>query len=104
MADGMGNLMCWHSASKANQAELSIITKLDDLLRYAKYEGSYSDKKGHPDIIAAHKYRAVAKVGNESLNVGVIVREFPDGHKHYDHFILKDEQSPFAVWLWSGYR
>ncbi|HEZ0047085.1 TPA: hypothetical protein WD536_002039 [Neisseria meningitidis] len=80
-----------HAASKANQAELSIITKLDDLLRYAKYEGAYSDKKGHPDIIAAHKYRAVAKVGNESLNIGVIVREFPDGHKHYDHFILKDE-------------
>ncbi|HFC6535463.1 TPA: hypothetical protein ACM25J_002260, partial [Neisseria meningitidis] len=53
--------------------------------------GSYSDRKGHPNIIAAHKYRAVAKVGNESLNIGVIVREFPDDHKHYDHFILKDE-------------
>ncbi|WP_301005508.1 hypothetical protein [Neisseria polysaccharea] len=80
-----------HAASKANQAELSIMTNLDDLLRYAKYECSYPDRKGRPDIIAAHKYRAVAKVGNESLNVGVIVREFPDGHKHYNYFILKDE-------------
>ncbi|STZ77353.1 phage portal protein [Bergeriella denitrificans] len=80
-----------HAASNANPVELALFVKLDELPVKLKYEASFPDKSGRPDIIAAHKYSGIAVVGNERLNIGMVVRELKDGHKYYDHFVLKDE-------------
>ncbi|MBS0040374.1 DUF1073 domain-containing protein [Neisseria sp. Marseille-Q1983] len=80
-----------HATAKTNPAELALIPKLDAILRKAEYIGSYKDRKERPDILAAHKYQTVVNLDGQMLNVGVVVREMQDGHKHYDHFILKDQ-------------
>lgn len=80
-----------HATTKTNPAELALIPKLDDMLRKAEYIGSFEDRKDRPDILAAHKYQTVVNLDGEILNVGIVVREMKDGHKHYDHFILKDQ-------------
>lgn len=80
-----------HATSGANPAELALIAKLDKVLGTADYVGAVQDRKGRQDILAAHKYQTVVDINGENLNVGIIVREMEDGHKHYDHFILKDQ-------------
>lgn len=86
-----------HAASKANPVELAVMAKLDDLLSKAEYDGSMPDRKGRPDIIAAHRYRAVAKVGKETLGLALLFGSFQTAISTTTISLLMMNKSPFAV-------
>ena len=81
-----------HAANGANSTELKVMAKLDQLLEQSSYVGVFDDRKSRADIIAAHKYQVPVAIDGEQLNIGIVVREMKDGHKHYDHFILKSHK------------
>lgn len=77
-----------HAISNANDPELRLIAALPELLRVARLQQSLPDKAGRPDIVAAHRFVVKARLGDETLDVGIVVREHRDGHRFYDHFIV----------------
>ncbi|MCL2656823.1 MAG: phage portal protein [Betaproteobacteria bacterium] len=78
-----------HALSRANFPELKILPGLGQLLAHAEYKGSEPAKANKPHIVAAHKYSATVKVGDEKLSVGIVTLEKAGGHEHYDHFIAE---------------
>jgi len=79
-----------HGLANANDIEIRLMPALPRMLERAKYTGSEPDKSGRAEIKAAHKYVTTAKVGEETLTVGIVVRELADGHRYYDHFAIKN--------------
>lgn len=77
-----------HAISNANDPELRLIPALPELLRAARLQESLPDKADRPDIVAAHRFVVKARLGDEVLDVGIVVREHRDGHRFYDHFII----------------
>ena len=87
---GVTNQGIKHGLANANEIEIRLIPALPWMLERAKYAGSEPDKSGRADIKAAHKYITKVRVGEETLTVGIVVRELADGHRYYDHFAIKN--------------
>lgn len=81
-----------HATSNANDPELRLIPALPDLLQKATLQESVPDRAGRPDIVAAHRYTVQVILNGEPLNVGIVVREFSNGHRFYDHFIVGNKK------------
>ena len=90
----MGGLK--HALSNANEIEVRLLAALGPLLERATLVETMPDRLGRPDVKSVQRYEAAVKVGDETLGVGVVVRELKDGHRFYDHFVLKDE-SPGGI-------
>ena len=79
-----------HALANANDIEMRLMPALPKMLERAQYVGSEPDKFGRADIKATHKYVTEVRVGDEVVSVGIVVRELSDGHRHYDHFVIKN--------------
>ncbi|MBV5273154.1 MAG: hypothetical protein JZU52_05780, partial [Lamprocystis purpurea] len=80
-----------HALANANDAEMRVFHALPRILKTARYVESVPDKLGRPDIQAVHRYAVKVLLKDEPLTIGVIVRETKDGHRFYDHFIIKSK-------------
>lgn len=80
-----------HAISNANDPELRLIAGITELVGRASHVESHPDKRGRDDVKAVHTFSVKATLGDEALDVGIVVRELKDGHKFYDHFIIKSE-------------
>lgn len=83
-----------HGINGANEPELRLMAALAQLLQIATLDAVQHDSRGREHIKAIYRYRANAVLRGEALAVGIVVRESPDGHRYYDHFILQKKQTP----------
>lgn len=78
-----------HALSGATDPEIRVFYALPDLLEQASYVGKEAPKKSQPEISAVHRYATTAEVAGEALDIGLVVFEDKNGHRFYDHFVIK---------------
>jgi hypothetical protein len=70
----------------AGKLDALAATDLATLIQTAKHRISEPDKLRRPEIKAVHKYVSQLQTNEVKCEVGIVVREFVDGRKYYDHF------------------
>jgi hypothetical protein len=93
-------LMAWqgikHSLSNgAGLIDALASTCLNDLIENSVWVSLLPDKHGNqkPDILATHLYQSTMQHDGEMIEIGIIVKEYKDGRRLYDHFELKQKSS-----------
>jgi 8-oxo-dGTP pyrophosphatase MutT (NUDIX family) len=66
---------------------LKVMPALPDLLQRADYLGSNPDSEGRRNIKAVHGYQGGVSLAGSNRTVRIVVRETPEGHLHYDHYL-----------------
>jgi hypothetical protein len=82
---------------KVSPVALAAVHDLENLLRRAKPEGRpHGDKRGRHTIASVHYYDVPVRFDGKPKTLRFVVREHSDGKRYYDHFEIRQNESPSA--------
>ncbi len=81
-----------HGSYGKSVKKITATIYLPEMLQNAVKVGTEPEKTGRPDVKAVHKYGATIKLGNMTTDVILVVKEYTNGKRYYDHHLDKKNE------------